>query len=54
MIVAGDFNATLDHSVFRTAMTGCADAAERTGDGPGGHVAEPAPAVARARRSTTC
>jgi endonuclease/exonuclease/phosphatase (EEP) superfamily protein YafD len=33
VIVAGDFNATLDHSVFRSAMTGCTDAAERTGDG---------------------
>ena len=32
-IVAGDFNATLDHSVFRDAITGCADAAERTGEG---------------------
>jgi endonuclease/exonuclease/phosphatase (EEP) superfamily protein YafD len=32
-IVAGDFNATLDHSVFREAITGCADAAERTGEG---------------------
>jgi endonuclease/exonuclease/phosphatase (EEP) superfamily protein YafD len=32
-IVAGDFNATLDHSVFRAAIRGCADAAERTGDG---------------------
>ncbi len=32
-IVAGDFNATLDHSVFRAAITGCADAAERTGNG---------------------
>ncbi len=32
-IVAGDFNATLDHSVFRDGMTGCADAAERTGAG---------------------
>jgi endonuclease/exonuclease/phosphatase (EEP) superfamily protein YafD len=32
-IVAGDFNATLDHSVFRDATAGCADAAHRTGDG---------------------
>ena len=32
-IVAGDFNATLDHSVFRDAITGCADAAGRTGNG---------------------
>ena len=33
VIIAGDFNATLDHSVFRSAITGCADAAEQTGDG---------------------
>jgi endonuclease/exonuclease/phosphatase (EEP) superfamily protein YafD len=33
VIVAGDFNATLDHSVLRDAMTGCADAAERVGNG---------------------
>jgi endonuclease/exonuclease/phosphatase (EEP) superfamily protein YafD len=33
VIVAGDFNATLDHAVFRDAMQGCADAAERTGEG---------------------
>jgi endonuclease/exonuclease/phosphatase (EEP) superfamily protein YafD len=31
-IVAGDFNATLDHSVFRDAVSGCSDAAERTGE----------------------
>jgi endonuclease/exonuclease/phosphatase (EEP) superfamily protein YafD len=33
VIVAGDFNATLDHAVFRDAITGCADAGERTGQG---------------------
>jgi endonuclease/exonuclease/phosphatase (EEP) superfamily protein YafD len=33
VIVAGDFNATLDHAVFRHAITGCADAGERTGQG---------------------
>jgi endonuclease/exonuclease/phosphatase (EEP) superfamily protein YafD len=33
VIVAGDFNATLDHSVFRSAITGCTDAAERAGEG---------------------
>jgi endonuclease/exonuclease/phosphatase (EEP) superfamily protein YafD len=33
VIVAGDFNATLDHAVFRNAITGCADAGERTGRG---------------------
>jgi hypothetical protein len=33
VIIAGDFNATLDHSVFRDAITGCADSAERTGNG---------------------
>jgi endonuclease/exonuclease/phosphatase (EEP) superfamily protein YafD len=32
-IVAGDFNATLDHSVFREAIVGCTDAAEQTGEG---------------------
>jgi endonuclease/exonuclease/phosphatase (EEP) superfamily protein YafD len=32
-IVAGDFNATLDHSVFRSAMTGCGDAAAQRGQG---------------------
>ena len=33
VIVAGDFNSTLDHSVFRSATTGCTDAAERAGEG---------------------
>jgi endonuclease/exonuclease/phosphatase (EEP) superfamily protein YafD len=33
VIIAGDFNATLDHSVFRDAISGCLDAAERTGNG---------------------
>jgi endonuclease/exonuclease/phosphatase (EEP) superfamily protein YafD len=33
VIVAGDFNATLDHSVFRSAIAGCADAAEQAGEG---------------------
>ncbi len=32
-VVAGDFNATLDHSVLRTATAGCEDAAARTGEG---------------------
>jgi endonuclease/exonuclease/phosphatase (EEP) superfamily protein YafD len=32
-IIAGDFNATLDHSVFRSAISGCADAAEQAGEG---------------------
>ena len=32
-IVAGDFNATLDHAVFRDAMVGCVDAAAQTGQG---------------------
>ncbi|GAA5136425.1 endonuclease/exonuclease/phosphatase family protein [Pseudonocardia adelaidensis] len=32
-IVAGDFNATLDHSVFRSATAGCGDAAAQRGDG---------------------
>ena len=33
VIVAGDFNATLDHSVFRDAIRGCTDAADATGEG---------------------
>jgi endonuclease/exonuclease/phosphatase (EEP) superfamily protein YafD len=32
-IVAGDFNATLDHSAFRAGMAGCVDAAEQRGAG---------------------
>jgi endonuclease/exonuclease/phosphatase (EEP) superfamily protein YafD len=32
-IVAGDFNATLDHSVLREATTGCSDAAAQRGQG---------------------
>jgi endonuclease/exonuclease/phosphatase (EEP) superfamily protein YafD len=32
-IIAGDFNATLDHSVFRSAMAGCGDAAAQRGQG---------------------
>jgi endonuclease/exonuclease/phosphatase (EEP) superfamily protein YafD len=32
-IVAGDFNATLDHSVLRAATTGCSDAAAQLGQG---------------------
>ena len=32
VIIAGDFNATLDHSVFRSAIEGCTDSAERTGE----------------------
>jgi endonuclease/exonuclease/phosphatase (EEP) superfamily protein YafD len=32
-IIAGDLNATLDHSVLRTAMTGCSDAAAQRGHG---------------------
>lgn len=32
-IVAGDFNATLDHSVLRRAMTGCRDSAAELGRG---------------------
>lgn len=35
-VVAGDFNATLDHSVFRDAITGCSDAAADTGNGLSG------------------
>jgi endonuclease/exonuclease/phosphatase (EEP) superfamily protein YafD len=32
-IIAGDFNATLDHSAFRAGMAGCSDAADQRGDG---------------------
>lgn len=32
-VLAGDFNATLDHSVLREATAGCGDAAEQTGMG---------------------
>ncbi len=32
-IVAGDFNATLDHSAFRADTAGCSDAAAQRGDG---------------------
>jgi endonuclease/exonuclease/phosphatase (EEP) superfamily protein YafD len=32
-IVAGDFNATLDQSVFRSAIAGCGDAATQRGQG---------------------
>jgi endonuclease/exonuclease/phosphatase (EEP) superfamily protein YafD len=32
-IVAGDFNATLDHSVLRAATAGCSDAAAQRGQG---------------------
>lgn len=32
-VVAGDFNATLDHSALRTGMAGCSDAADQRGAG---------------------
>ena len=32
-IVAGDFNATLDHSALRSGMRGCVDAADQRGEG---------------------
>lgn len=32
-VVAGDFNSTLDHSLFRHAIAGCGDAADQRGDG---------------------
>lgn len=32
-IVAGDFNATIDHSAFRSGTAGCADAADQAGAG---------------------
>jgi endonuclease/exonuclease/phosphatase (EEP) superfamily protein YafD len=33
VVVAGDFNATLDHAVFRDGIAGCSDAAAQRGDG---------------------
>jgi endonuclease/exonuclease/phosphatase (EEP) superfamily protein YafD len=33
VIVAGDLNATLDHSALRAGMAGCTDAADQRGDG---------------------
>lgn len=33
VIVAGDFNSTLDHSEFRSATTACTDSAEYSGEG---------------------
>ncbi len=35
-IIAGDLNATLDHSVLRDAMQGCTDAAAQQGEGLAG------------------
>ncbi len=32
-VIAGDFNATLDHSALRSAISGCGDAGEQTGAG---------------------
>ena len=32
-VLAGDFNATLDHSMLRAGMVGCDDAAAQRGDG---------------------
>nr|WP_255426838.1 endonuclease/exonuclease/phosphatase family protein [Pseudonocardia sp. C8] len=32
-VIAGDFNASFDHSVFREAVAGCGDAAAQTGNG---------------------
>jgi endonuclease/exonuclease/phosphatase (EEP) superfamily protein YafD len=32
-VIAGDFNATFDHSVFRSATAGCGDAAAQRGQG---------------------
>jgi endonuclease/exonuclease/phosphatase (EEP) superfamily protein YafD len=33
VVVAGDFNATLDHSALRNGMSGCADSADQRGAG---------------------
>ncbi|MDN3241104.1 endonuclease/exonuclease/phosphatase family protein [Glycomyces tritici] len=46
-IIAGDFNATLDHSALRTAMDGCTDAAASTGDGLHGTWPASAPGLLR-------
>ncbi|GAA2141433.1 hypothetical protein GALLR39Z86_04380 [Glycomyces algeriensis] len=46
-IIAGDFNATLDHSALRTVMDGCADAAASTGDGLHGTWPASAPGLLR-------
>jgi endonuclease/exonuclease/phosphatase (EEP) superfamily protein YafD len=46
-IIAGDFNATLDHSALRTATNGCADAAATTGAGLQGTWPASAPGLLR-------
>jgi endonuclease/exonuclease/phosphatase (EEP) superfamily protein YafD len=46
-IIAGDFNATLDHSVLRSATAGCGDAAAQRWPGPHTDVADVAAGLAR-------
>jgi len=48
-IIAGDFNATLDHSALRAAADGCADAAATRGEGLQGTWPASAPAPLRAQ-----
>ncbi|MFC3493544.1 endonuclease/exonuclease/phosphatase family protein [Glycomyces rhizosphaerae] len=47
-IIAGDFNATLDHSALRTGTEGCADAADMSGAGLQGTWPASAPGPLRA------
>jgi endonuclease/exonuclease/phosphatase (EEP) superfamily protein YafD len=47
-IIAGDFNATLDHSALRAATDGCTDAAATTGQGLQGTWPASAPGLLRA------
>jgi endonuclease/exonuclease/phosphatase (EEP) superfamily protein YafD len=48
-VIAGDFNATLDHSALRAAVDGCADAAATRGEGLHGTWPASAPAPLRAQ-----
>ncbi|NIB31881.1 endonuclease/exonuclease/phosphatase family protein [Pseudonocardia sp. MCCB 268] len=52
-VIAGDFSASFDHSVFREAVAGCGDAAAQTGNGLQGTWPTWAPRGS-APRSTTC
>jgi endonuclease/exonuclease/phosphatase (EEP) superfamily protein YafD len=47
--IAGDFNATLDHSALRAATDGCSDAAATSGDGLHGTWPSSAPGPLRAQ-----
>lgn len=48
-VIAGDFNATLDHSALRTVTDGCADAADMSGAGLHGTWPASAPGPLRAQ-----